>query len=120
MKIYGIPGSRAACCLWLARQLGIPHENVPVHFKARRKSPELVKANPNAGNLCITNPHTWANYRTSMCLPKGSFYSWSSRRERRHVGPLGPRTSRRPELSLGARREPPLCSPSVPDQEASR
>jgi glutathione S-transferase len=48
MKIYGIPQSRAARCLWMARELGIPHENVPVHFKATRDSPELVKANPNA------------------------------------------------------------------------
>jgi glutathione S-transferase len=48
MKIYGIPQSRAARCLWMARELGIPHENVPVHFKATKESPELVKANPNA------------------------------------------------------------------------
>lgn len=48
MKIYGIPQSRAARCLWMARELGLPHENVPVHFRATRDSPELVKANPNA------------------------------------------------------------------------
>ncbi len=48
MKIYGIPQSRAARCLWMARELGIPHENVPVHFKDTKGSPELLKANPNA------------------------------------------------------------------------
>lgn len=48
LKIYGIPQSRAARCLWMARELGLPHESVPVHFRATRDSPALVKANPNA------------------------------------------------------------------------
>jgi glutathione S-transferase len=48
LKIYGIPQSRAARCLWAARELGLPHENVPVHFAKTRESPELLKANPNA------------------------------------------------------------------------
>jgi len=47
VKIYGIPQSRAARCLWMARELGIAHENVPVHFTKTRESPELVKLNPN-------------------------------------------------------------------------
>jgi glutathione S-transferase len=47
-KIYGIPQSRAARCLWMARELGIPHENIPVHFKAAGESPGLLRANPNA------------------------------------------------------------------------
>ncbi|MFX6152954.1 glutathione S-transferase family protein, partial [Acinetobacter baumannii] len=34
--------------LWMARELGVEHENVPVHFRATRESPELMKANPNA------------------------------------------------------------------------
>jgi len=48
MKIYGIPQSRAGRCLWMARELGLQHENVPVHFRATRDSPELLKVNPNA------------------------------------------------------------------------
>lgn len=48
MKIYGIPQSRAGRCLWMARELGLQHENVPVHFRATRESPELLKVNPNA------------------------------------------------------------------------
>ena len=46
-KIYGIPQSRAARCLWMARELGIPVENVPVDFRATRDSPALMRANPN-------------------------------------------------------------------------
>ena len=48
LKIYGIPQSRAARCLWMARELGLPHENVPVHFAKTRESPELMQVNPNA------------------------------------------------------------------------
>ncbi len=48
LKIFGIPQSRAARSLWLARELGLAHENVPVHFAKTRESPELLQANPNA------------------------------------------------------------------------
>lgn len=48
MKLYGIPQSRAARCLWMLRELGLAHENVPVHFKATKDSPDLVRVNPNA------------------------------------------------------------------------
>jgi glutathione S-transferase len=48
IKIYGIPQSRASRCLWLARELGIPVDNVPVHFNATRESPDLLAINPNA------------------------------------------------------------------------
>ena len=42
VKIFGIPQSRALRCLWMARELGIPHENVQVHFTKTRESPELM------------------------------------------------------------------------------
>lgn len=48
VKIYGIPQSRASRCLWMARELGVSFENVPVHFAKTRESPELMAANPNA------------------------------------------------------------------------
>jgi len=48
LKIYGIPQSRAARVLWMARELGIPHESIPVHFTKTQESPDLLKANPNA------------------------------------------------------------------------
>ena len=56
MKIYGIPQSRAGRCLWMARELGLEHENVPVHFRATRDSPELVKVNPNARIPALEEP----------------------------------------------------------------
>lgn len=45
--IYGMPQSRAARVLWMARELGIEHENDPVHFQKTRESPALLAANPN-------------------------------------------------------------------------
>src|SRR5512139_2520934 len=48
VKIFGIPQSRALRCLWMSRELGIPHENVHVHFTKTRESPELMEVNPNA------------------------------------------------------------------------
>ena len=48
VKIFGIPQSRALRCLWMARELGVAHENVQVHFTKARESPELMQINPNA------------------------------------------------------------------------
>jgi glutathione S-transferase len=47
IMIYGMPQSRAARCLWMARELGIAHENDPVHFQKTRESAALASANPN-------------------------------------------------------------------------
>jgi glutathione S-transferase len=47
IKIYGIPQSRAARCVWMVRELGVPHEVVPVHYRAARETPELLRVNPN-------------------------------------------------------------------------
>ncbi|MBX9700210.1 MAG: glutathione S-transferase family protein [Acetobacteraceae bacterium] len=64
MKIYGIPQSRAARCLWMARELGLPHENVPVHFRATRESPALLKANPNARVPALEEPGGFTLYES--------------------------------------------------------
>ena len=48
LKIFGISQSRTARCLWMARELGLDHENVPIHFAKTRESPDLMRVNPNA------------------------------------------------------------------------
>ena len=48
LTIYGIPQSRALRVLWMARELGVPYENVPVHFAKARESADLMQRNPNA------------------------------------------------------------------------
>ena len=47
IKIYGIPQSRAARCVWMVRELGVPHEVVSVHYRVARETPELLRLNPN-------------------------------------------------------------------------
>jgi glutathione S-transferase len=47
IKIYGIPQSRAARCVWMVRELGVPYEVVPVHYRVARETPELLRVNPN-------------------------------------------------------------------------
>ena len=47
VTIYGMPQSRAARVLWMARELGVEHANDPVHFQKTRESAALASANPN-------------------------------------------------------------------------
>ncbi|RIK97377.1 MAG: glutathione S-transferase family protein [Proteobacteria bacterium] len=47
IKLYGTPLSRAARCLWMLREVGVPFENVPTHFAGEAQSAEFRKINPN-------------------------------------------------------------------------
>jgi glutathione S-transferase len=48
-KIYGIKDSTAFRTLWMAEELGIEYEQVPLDFsKGEHKTPEYLKINPNA------------------------------------------------------------------------
>jgi glutathione S-transferase len=49
LKIYGAPHSRAFCVLWLANEIGIPYELIPVMFNVpTRNANTLVShAHPN-------------------------------------------------------------------------
>lgn len=60
LTIYGMPQSRAARALWMARELGLPHANDPVHFQKTRESFGLTRVNPNVripaiddGGFCL-------------------------------------------------------------------
>ena len=47
LKIYGIPMSRAFRVLWMANELGLDYENVPIHFAdSSSKTPEYLLINP--------------------------------------------------------------------------
>ena len=46
IKIYGPVASRAARALWIAHELGIPFEHVPMEMK-ELKQPDYLKINPN-------------------------------------------------------------------------
>jgi len=50
LKIYGAPHSRAFRVIWLANEIGVPYEHVPVTFSlpnAQCKEPWYVALNPN-------------------------------------------------------------------------
>lgn len=48
LKIYGIPRSRAFRTLWLAKELGIDYENIPVDFATgETRQPAYLAINPN-------------------------------------------------------------------------
>lgn len=47
IQLYGVPMSRAARCLWMLRETGVPFENVPTHFAGEAQTPEFRKINPN-------------------------------------------------------------------------
>src|SRR3972149_3057744 len=47
LKIFGIPGSRAARGLWCANELGLEYENVGINFPDQTsKTSEYLKINP--------------------------------------------------------------------------
>jgi glutathione S-transferase len=50
LKIYGVARSRTVRTLWMAAELGIPYEHVPVAMGAEgSRKPEFMRLNPNGG-----------------------------------------------------------------------
>jgi glutathione S-transferase len=48
LKIYGIPRSRAFRTIWMAKELGLDYENIPIDFANEgTRAPEYLKVNPN-------------------------------------------------------------------------
>ncbi len=48
LKIYGIPRSRAFRTMWMAKELGLDYESIPVDFaNDGTRTPEYLRINPN-------------------------------------------------------------------------
>ena len=48
LKIYGVPRSRAFRTLWMAKELGLDYDNVPVDFATgETRQPAYLAINPN-------------------------------------------------------------------------
>ena len=48
LKIYGVPLSRAYRALWMANELGLDYENVPINFAdGSAETSEYLAVNPN-------------------------------------------------------------------------
>jgi glutathione S-transferase len=96
LRIYGAPHSRAFRVIWLANEIGIPYELVPVSFgtpDAECKKPWYLKLNPNgkvptidddgfvlwesaAINLYLAEKHNSALYPSTV-RGKGKLLQWT-------------------------------------------
>ena len=82
LTIYGTPASRTFRTLWMAKELGLEHEHVPVDFrKGDTKKEEYRRLNPNEriptiqdGDLVL-----WESMAINLYLAK------------KHGGPLAPK-----------------------------
>ena len=73
LKIYGIPRSRAFRTLWMAKELGIPYENVPIDMgKGETRTADYLKINPNGHIPAIDDDGTvlWESMAINLYLAK--------------------------------------------------
>ena len=96
LKIYGVLRSRASRPVWMARELGIPYEHVPViqHYRLpnavtangllNTQSPEFLAVNPNGLVPTIDDDGFVLNESLAITLYLA----------RKHGGPLAPRDVR--------------------------
>jgi glutathione S-transferase len=81
LKIYGSPMSRAFRVLWMARELGLQYENVPLDPRAGdTRKPDYLKINPNGHVPAIVDCDyvLWESLAINLYLAK------------KHGGPLTP------------------------------
>jgi glutathione S-transferase len=81
LKIYGIPRSRAFRTLWMAKELGLDYENVPIGTNdGSSRTPEFLRVNPNGHVPAIDDSGfvLWESMAINLYLAKkhaaGSLY----------------------------------------------
>jgi len=81
LKIYGVPRSRAFRALWLAKELGLDYDNVPVDFATgETRQPSYLAINPNGHVPAIDDNGfvLWESMAINLYLAKryglGSLY----------------------------------------------
>src|ERR1700674_1850041 len=73
LKIYGVPMSRAYRALWMANELGLDYESVPIHFAdGSAKTPEYLAVNPNGRIPAIDDDGVvlWESMAINLYLAK--------------------------------------------------
>ena len=81
LKIYGVPRSRAIRTLWMAKELGLAYEHVPVPVGVEgSRSPASLAINPNGHVPAIDDDGVvlWESLAINLYLAK------------KHGGPLAP------------------------------
>ena len=81
LTIYGSPMSRAFRVLWMARELGLQYENIPLDPRAGdTRKPDYLKINPNGHVPTIVDGDyvLWESLAINLYLAK------------KHGGPLAP------------------------------
>ena len=81
LKIYGIPRSRAFRTLWMAKELGLEYDNVPIGTSdGSSRTPEFLAINPN-GHIPVIDDDgfvLWESMAINLYLAKkhasGSLY----------------------------------------------
>src|ERR1051326_3564913 len=80
LKIYGIPRSRAFRTLWMAKELGLEYENIPIDTQGGSRAPDFLKVNPNGHIPAIDDDGfvLWESMAINLYLAKkharGSLY----------------------------------------------
>src|SRR4030081_586180 len=81
LKIYGIPRSRAFRTLWMAKELGLDYQNIPIDMgKGETRTPEYLAINPNGHVPAIDDDGVvlWESMAINLYLAKkharGSLY----------------------------------------------
>jgi glutathione S-transferase len=73
LKIYGVPVSRTYRTLWMAHELGLEYENVPIHFAdGTAKTPDYLAINPNGRIPAIDDDglKLWESMAINLYLAK--------------------------------------------------
>ena len=73
LKIYGVPLSRAYRALWMANELGLDYENVPINFAdGSAKTSEYLAVNPNGRMPAIDDNgfKLWESMAINLYLAK--------------------------------------------------
>ena len=101
LKIYGAPHSRAFRVIWLANEIGIPYEHIPVTFSvpnAQCKEPWYLALNPNGLVPAIDDDGfvMWETAAINLYLAETCKNSSIRRRRKVETGCSSGRSSRPP------------------------
>ena len=97
LRIYGIARTRAFRALWVAMELGIDYEHMPLEIgSAGARAPEFLAVNPNGRLPAIVDDGfvLWESLRSRSISPRsirpaGSIRRRSKARPRPGSGPCG-------------------------------